>query len=63
MAADGKRHDVLTYKDGGWRATRIPAGTYRAIGAAGCPEPERPFVVTAGKTLMGVIVWFGCDYY
>jgi hypothetical protein len=24
-------------------------------------QPGPPFVVTAGKTLLGVIVWIGCD--
>jgi ferric-dicitrate binding protein FerR (iron transport regulator) len=52
---------VFDYGHDQW-AVRLPSGTYRAVGAAGCPEPERPFVVTAGKTVMGVIVSFGCDH-
>jgi hypothetical protein len=61
QADDGKTYDEFTNEHGGW-ATRLPPGTYRAIGAAGRPGPERPFVVTASRTLMGVIVWFGRDY-
>jgi hypothetical protein len=32
----------------------LPAGTYQVVGIGGCGA-ERPFVVTAGKTLKGVI--------
>ena len=61
MAGNGARYKARIYTDHGWSA-RVPAGTYRAIGAAGCRGPERPFDVAADKTLKGVVVWFGCDY-
>ena len=61
MAANGRRYKAYTYNFKGWFA-RVPAGTYRAVGVPGCRTPGRPFVVTAGKTLKGVIVLFGCDY-
>jgi hypothetical protein len=60
MASNGKRYKAHIYSLGAWSA-RLPAGTYRAIGGGGC-WAERPFVVTAGKTLKGVVVWWGCAY-
>jgi len=61
MASNGKRYNAYSYDLSEWSA-RLPAGTYRAVGAPGCPGAERPFVVTAGETLKGVVVWFGCDW-
>lgn len=57
----GKLFEVSGYQDGGWYAS-LPAGTYRAVGRPGCRQPGPPFVVTAGKTLLGVVVWWGCLY-
>lgn len=59
MAKSGRRYEVYSYNHGGWEA-RVPTGTYRAVGAAGCPSVESPFVVTAGKVRVGVVVWIGC---
>ncbi len=42
-----------------WSAI-LPAGSDKVIDSPGCPRPGRPFVVTAGRTLLGVVVWFGC---
>jgi hypothetical protein len=61
MAINGARYKARIYSDRGWSA-RVPAGTYRAVDRPGCLTPGRPFVVRAGKTLKGVVVWFGCDY-
>lgn len=61
MASNGRRYEAYRYKLGAWSA-RLPAGTYRAVGAFGCSGADRPFVVAAGKTLKGVIIWFGCDW-
>lgn len=61
VASNGKRYVVRTYDSRQWSAN-LPGGTYRAVGAPGCPGLERRFVVTAGKTIKGVVVWFGCDY-
>ena len=61
IASNGRGYIVRTYDYRLWSAN-VPAGTYRAVGAPGCPTPERPFVVKAGKTVKGVVVWFGCEY-
>jgi hypothetical protein len=61
MASNGKEYIVRTYDYQQWSAN-LPAGTYRAIDRPGCGMPGRPFVVRAGKTVKGVVVWFGCDY-
>jgi hypothetical protein len=61
MASNGKKYKAYTYNFNAWFA-RVPAGTYRAVDRPGCRTPGRPFVVRAGKTLKGVVVWLGCDY-
>jgi hypothetical protein len=61
MASNGQRYKAYTYNFNGWFA-RVPAGTYSAVDRPGCRTPGRPFVVRPGKTLKGVVVWFGCDY-
>ena len=60
VAGNGRRYQAYINNLGAWSA-RLPAGTYRAVGAAGCGA-ESPFVVTAGKTRKGIVVWWGCDY-
>jgi hypothetical protein len=60
MASSGKRYKARIFSDRGWSA-RVPAGTYRVVGAPGCPEAGRPFVVRTGRTLKGVVVWIDCD--
>jgi hypothetical protein len=62
LASNGRRYRPYLYSHDGWTA-RLPAGTYRAVGAAGCPGAQGRFVITAGRTLIGVVVWFGCDYF
>ena len=52
MASDGKRYEVFAYGHDQW-AAQLPAGKYRAVGAAGCPNPETSFVVKPRKTLEG----------
>jgi len=59
VASDGRRYQAYTYNHDGWSA-RLPAGTYRAVGVGGCGAT---FVVTAGKTLEGVVVWCGLAYF
>jgi hypothetical protein len=59
-ASNGTLYSVRIYRDRRWSAD-VPAGTYRAL-APGCPLPGSPFVVTAGKTLRGVVIRYGCDY-
>ncbi len=59
-ASNGNRYEAYVDNLGGWSA-RLPTGTYQVVGIGGCGA-ERPFVVTAGKTLKGVIAWYGCLY-
>jgi hypothetical protein len=59
MASNGKVFDAYS-SVGGWSA-RVPSGTYRVIDRPYCGDrPGPPFVVTASKTLLGVVVWVGC---
>jgi hypothetical protein len=62
IAENGKRYHPTTYKDDGWMA-RLPVGSYRAFDAPGCSGPGRNFLVSPGKTTLGVVVWWGCNYY
>jgi hypothetical protein len=62
MANTGKSYTPTIYDSGGWSAD-LPAGIYHAVHIEDCPSPaaEGPFVVTAGKTLQGVVIHYGCD--
>ena len=42
VASNGKRYVVRTYDFRQWSAN-LPGGTYRAVGAPGCPGLERRF--------------------
>jgi hypothetical protein len=60
MSSSGEIFMAQRYGEG-WSAT-LPAGTYRPTERPGCPQPGPPLVVTPGKTVLGVIVWWGCLY-
>jgi hypothetical protein len=61
VSSTGKSYPVTTYDDTGWSAI-VPSGTYRATGMPGCRSAGPPFAVRTGTTLLGIIVWWGCDY-
>jgi hypothetical protein len=61
MASDGITYPAYSYGDRRWSA-KVPAGTYRAVDAPGCPRNQKRFTVTAGKMTLGVIVMWGCLY-
>jgi hypothetical protein len=61
MSSSGRIFTAHSFGDAGWSAT-LPAGTYRPTERPGCSVPGPPFVVAPGKTLLGVIVWWGCLY-
>jgi hypothetical protein len=58
VASNGKSYNVYVGVLGAW-SERLPVGTYRVDGEGGCGL-EHPFVVTAGKTLNGVVAWAAC---
>jgi hypothetical protein len=62
MASSGKSYTPTIYDAGGWSAD-LPAGSYRAVHILDClsSADEGPFVVTAGTTLQGVVIHYGCD--
>lgn len=62
MASDGQVYPAFSYGGLRWSA-KLPAGTYRAVDAPGCPFSQQPFTVTPGKTTLGVIVQWGCIYF
>lgn len=61
VSSTGASYEAYGYADMGWTAA-LPAGTYRASGMPGCTGYGKPFKVVAGKTTLGVVVWYGCDY-
>jgi hypothetical protein len=61
ISSSGEIFRVHSYGSEGWSAT-LPAGTYRPTERPWCSVPGPPFVVAPGKTLLGVIVWWGCLY-
>ena len=61
MASDGKNRVLPPMGTTSGRLNFLP-GKYRAVGAAGCPNPETSFVVKPRKTLKGVVVLSECDY-
>ena len=62
MASNGRLYRVDSYNNTAWSA-EVPAGTYRAVGSPGCGNAGPAFEVSAGKTLLGQVVWWGCDYH
>lgn len=62
MSNNGRLYEAYSYNNTGWSAT-LPAGTYRAVRRPGCPSPGPPMVVAPRKTLVGVVVWWGCLYH
>jgi len=62
MASDGTVYPAYIYGDRRWSA-ELPAGTYRAVDAPGCPGRQQPFTVAAGETTLGVVVKWGCLYF
>jgi len=61
LASDGTVYSAYSYSDGRWSA-ELPAGTYRAVDAPGCPFSQTSFTVVAGRVTLGVIVRWGCMY-
>jgi hypothetical protein len=61
LAGDGSIYPAYVYAQGGWSA-QVPAGSYEAINRQGCNSPGASFLVAAGRTRFGVIIWVGCLY-